>query len=212
MGEYATFKGKQIKIGTCEDMYYLRADHASSVTAKDRSETNPIACADSIRFRFPFPDEDAIEPGAFDDYGRAIYLHGLEVPEGVEHSSVQFSAQAGYLVSLPCPESGKCPVPFARNGFAGNVGITQQRVVNDKLVLILRCGGCGAKWRCEEEEAALIVSACREEAEAADHLEWVSSRVQGPVQPSSRGNWWRQIAKRIESGYTSPLPWLAVQA
>ncbi|MBA3354975.1 MAG: hypothetical protein H0U18_03355 [Pyrinomonadaceae bacterium] len=29
MGEYATFKGLSVKIGTCENMYYLRADQAN---------------------------------------------------------------------------------------------------------------------------------------------------------------------------------------
>jgi hypothetical protein len=55
MGEYATYNGENIKLGTCESMYYLRADqrHLISGYRFDGGD----------RFRFPFPDEDDIEPG-----------------------------------------------------------------------------------------------------------------------------------------------------
>lgn len=38
MGEYATYKGQEIKIGTCEDCYYLRADqrHLAQVAKSTR--------------------------------------------------------------------------------------------------------------------------------------------------------------------------------
>lgn len=54
MGEYATFRGQSVKIGTCEDMYYLRADQAHLVKPT-RGSCDPRA-ADvqrAIRFRFP---------------------------------------------------------------------------------------------------------------------------------------------------------------
>ncbi len=31
MGEYAIYRGERIKIGTCEDMYYLRPDQVHLV-------------------------------------------------------------------------------------------------------------------------------------------------------------------------------------
>jgi hypothetical protein len=54
MGEYALYKGQQIKIGTCETMYYLRADQAHLVTPLP-GNVDPIKDADEIRFRFPSP-------------------------------------------------------------------------------------------------------------------------------------------------------------
>lgn len=220
MGEYATYGQQQIKIGTCEDMYYLRADQASSVRASRSGETDPIRCADAIRFRFPFPDEDHVSPGSFDNYGRAVAVHGVQPPDEVEHYGVQFRADAGYLVSLPCPEGAKGATPglsteidglrVHRNGFGGAVRIVQHRVVNGHLALICQCGGCGAKWRLETlDDAQPIIAACLEEAKQADHREWVSGRCDGPVKPSSTGNWWRTIAERIEAGYIQPLPWTA---
>lgn len=54
MGEFAKFNGTEIKIGTCENMYYLRADQAPLVLPVPNS-LDPVAQAASIRFRFPFP-------------------------------------------------------------------------------------------------------------------------------------------------------------
>lgn len=71
MGENASYQGQEIKIGTCENMYYLRADQAHLVTALP-GNLDPVKRADAIRFRFPFPDEDHIAPGDFRDYGRTV--------------------------------------------------------------------------------------------------------------------------------------------
>lgn len=190
MGEYATYKGKQIKIGTCEDMYYLRADQARLLEVdRKHGDTDVITYAKNIRFRFPFPDEDQLEPGSFDDFHRAVFVRGVTAPE-IEHYSVQFSSQAGYLCSLPCPESPEgAALPFKvhRNGFRGYVGIAQQRVFDGRLVLVAQCGGCESKWRYETlEEVRPILEACRADSGFRFMVE---------------------IAARIESGYTSPLPW-----
>jgi hypothetical protein len=212
MGEYAKFKGKQIKIGTCESMYYLRADQAASVTPEHGS-VNPVRDAEHIRFRFPFPDEDGTEPGDFDPFERSIAVHGITAPEGVDHYSVQFSARAGYLTSLPCPESkdagrvllvkGENPfveITVHRNGFAGAVGICQQRVWEGHLALVCRCGGCGSLWRYPTlADVEPIIVACRSEADLA-------AKKSYPPDPS-RAKWWHELADRIAAGYTQALPW-----
>jgi hypothetical protein len=206
MGEYATYHGHKIKIGTCESMYYLRADQATLVKPLP-GNVDPIKDAAEIRFRFPFPDEDETAPGTFDPFDRAIYLSGITAPESVEHYSVQFSALAGYLVSLPCPESKDSawvrllnpeekpiPITIHRNGFPGAVGICQQRLWNGKLVLVARCGGCGSLWRYPElKDAEPLIAACRAET---DRL---------PVE-GSRAKFFQTIADRITTGYTQPLP------
>lgn len=180
MGEYANYKGERIKVGTCEDMYYLRADQRDLV---QECETDLHAHEDVIRFRFPFPAEDNIEPGGFEDHDRSIRLDGMSVPEGVEHGSVQFSARNGYLCMLPCPESGheserrayslSVPLPeggevhVAKNGYGGAVHLVQQAYRGGRLVGIAKCGGCGAVFRLEdghelEAKLALLEIAERE--------------------------------------------------
>src|SRR5947199_3445544 len=106
MGEYAMYGGVQVKIGTCENMYYLRADQRDQVWVMP-GNVDPMdaEALGVIRFRLPWPDEDHIEPGAFERYDRALGLYGVEVPAEVEHGRVQFVASAGYNVMLSCPES-----------------------------------------------------------------------------------------------------------
>ena len=172
MGEYArTLAGDEIKIGTCESMYYLRHDQRHLVRHVS-GNVDPVRQAGEIRFRFPWPDEDNVQPGGAEfgenGYQRSIAADGFTAPE-VEHFSVQFAAHAGYLTSLPCPESaeyvdagsGRLMTTHAsglhvhRNGFSGAVKLVAQRsIAGVGLVPVLMCGGCGAMWR-EEEPARL---------------------------------------------------------
>ena len=170
MGEYAEYNGEQIKIGTCEDMYYLRADQRFKVTNSDVNMRGDEV--HHIRFRFPWPDEDKIEPGSgkFHDngYDRAVAVPGAEAPKDVEHHSVQFVArEPGYLISLPCPEGPDSSLPVHRNGFSGAVKLVRQKLLTDgRLVPVLRCGGCGGMWRVEEQhEIEAIAVAFRSEGD-----------------------------------------------
>src|SRR5437016_4579142 len=77
MGEYAQYGGQDVKIGTCEDMYYLRYDQRWQVQALD-GNVNPVLDVAHLRFRFPWPDEDTIPPGA-DGFHAKGYHRGLTV-------------------------------------------------------------------------------------------------------------------------------------
>lgn len=186
MGEYAKYMGQEIKIGTCEDMYYLRYDQRHSVSAITGSVDPRGPQALGIRFRFPWPDEDHIHPGSFDAYNRALTIYGLDMPEGVDHYRVQFRADAGYLVSIPCPEGKDHShgLKIARNGFAGAVRLVQQKLLaNGRVVPVLQCGGCGAAWRVEEPEEIIQI------ADAA--------RKMGEKQCSFGAPFWAKVADRI---------------
>lgn len=188
MGEYAKHLGQQVKIGTCSDMYYLRADQRHQVSPEPNSVDPTMP---GLRFRFPWPDEDHIEPGGgfyYDkDYGRAVWIPGAKTPEGIEHGTVQFRADAGYLVSLPCPEGEAHPhdLTVHRNGFRGAVRLAQQKLLEDgRLVPVCECGGCGYKWRVEERaDIEALAMLCRSEAD----------RREGSA-------FWNTIADRILAG------------
>ena len=81
MGEYAIRNSDraEIKIGTCEDMYYLRFEDRHEITGK-RGNVNPSRDAecDGLRFRLPFPDEDHLRPGDYCDYNRGERLYKYE--------------------------------------------------------------------------------------------------------------------------------------
>jgi hypothetical protein len=206
MGEYAMLGSAEIKIGTCENMYYLRAGQAHQVRALP-DNVDPVRDRDKgIRFRFPFPDEDDVAPGAFDSYERGAPLY-LPVPTDIEHAIVQFTTP-GYNVCLPCPESGRSgsgervtdPIEIAglkvfRNSHPGTVLICQQRWIGKALVLVLACGGCGAKWRCPTiEDARPYIDACLRKADEFDGDKGTRFRF------GTKG-WWREVAARIEAGY-----------
>lgn len=200
MGEYAKHNGHEVKIGTCEDMYYLRADQLPLVRAVPNS-VNPVADRFELRFRFPWPDEDGIAPGQFEKaFDRSHGLHGVDVPADVEHHKIQFSSGGGYLISLPCPEAPRTKelalsagLTFHRNGFEGCVYIAQQRPVRrddgtEVLALICKCGGCGSKYRLDTlAEAMPIITAAR------------------PQSSTASSAFWQAVADRIEAGYV-PRP------
>lgn len=200
MGEHATYRGQTIKIGTCEDMYYLRLDQASSVTPQRGSVAPAGRERVHLRFRLPFPDEDHVAPGEFGDPFRAVPIYGTTL-RAPEHHSVQFTAHAGYLTSLPCPESlpeaadglvaGRVDagalgaVTIHRNGFAGRLQLVQVKPLADgRAVPILQCGGCKAKFRVESpEEIAEIVVALRRRGDMRN--------------PDYSAEWWHTLADRI---------------
>ena len=207
MGEYATHNGHEIKIGTCESMYYLRADQAANVVARSGS-VDPIGDAGAIRFRFPFPDEDGIAPGQFDDYDRRRVLYGMRAPDELadEHYAIQFTSPHGYNVCLRCPESiadqptGFGPVPVAdgvkvhRNGFKGATFLSQQKFVDGQLVPVLQCV-CGMAWRVQTLEECDDVFASLADA----HTRYVKSFVHEHERPTT--STYTEIADRIRQGF-----------
>jgi len=218
MGEYATriSDGQNIKIGTCEQMYYLRADQVHLVRGQ-RGSVDPqdLKHAGSIRFRFPFPQEDGNAPGDFEDYDYGLGLSGVEVPDDIEHHNLQFTRNypqsGGMLLGIPCPRSkdGKASKPRVHyNGYSGSVHIHSQRLVDGKLMLVLRCGDCHALWRVTTlEECQPVLDVLEKEAQSRDHETRIANQRPGAVQCSSQGDYYREVAKRIVAGYTEPNFW-----
>lgn len=200
MGEYAKVKGtgERVKIGTCEDMYYLRADQRHQVWAQP-GNVNPVADVDSIRFRFPFPDEDHYAPGEFGNHDQSVTVWGATLPDGWEHGNVQFSARNGYLVSLPCPEGpSEHGFKIHRNGYGGAVKIVQQRAWDSYWVTVVQCGGCGHAFRLETFEMAqeIICEPLEAEAEIAE--------TQYQPRPAHAA-YLREIVRRVRAGYVTKV-------
>lgn len=216
MGEYAKYNGQEVKIGTCEDMYYLRYDQRYKVDAL-RGNVDPVKDAEGLRFRFPWPDEDAIQPdtnGFYEKgFDRSLHVHGFAAPD-VDHGRIQFRHDSGYLLMLPCPESAAWiddakvgaydrrlkayhEVGIAKNGYKGAVHLVRQRFIPEiGLVPILRCGGCGTMWR--EQEVARIEELAVCLRSEGDRRECEDSR--GPNGHPGGGTFWHQIADRVLAG------------
>lgn len=218
MGEYAVRKsdGERVKIGTCEDMYYLRADQLHDVRAEENS-VDPVQYRDELRFRFPWPEEDDVAPGDFDDCDRSLRLYAVRAPESVDHGNVQFRADNGYLLSLPCPEDASEYDPEGRtlpsadnvlrigkNGYGGASKLVQQRWWEGRLVPVLACKGCGHAWRLPEiGDASDLLRELHGMAEAKrrDHrlsLQRDGVETLGDLDVANR---YDEIAQRILDGY-----------
>lgn len=98
MGEYAKriSDGQEIKIGTCEEMFYLRYDDRFKITGLP-GNVDPSINATGLFFRLPFPDEDGIRPG---EYGN--HLRGLRLSKPIQCSWCKGSGQSGFETNGQC--------------------------------------------------------------------------------------------------------------
>lgn len=208
MGENARYNGELIKIGTCEDLYYLRADQVTDPRLSwEPNSLNPLdpETLKVIRFRFPFPEEDNITPGLFPEFDHGVGVHGVFPPREIEHCSIQFADTRGrgLLVSLPCPESGAgrfAEYTVHYNNYRGKVRLVQQAARGGVLAIVCECGSCGAKYSLPElAEAQPIIDYFFREAErvAAENQLYAAT-------------WNYTVAKRIKDGYTNPPVWARV--
>lgn len=220
MGEYARIKGGgRVKIGTCEDLLYLRFDQLDLLRDGPRpaGDSDPRQALDVYRFRFPWPDEDFVQPGMFDDPFRSVGIYGVTVPDGVEHGTCQFTSNhpRGYVVSLPCPEAGGLVDPpegsvlkVHRNGHPGPVQLTGQAVRHGRLVAICKCGGCGRTYNVPTiEDAEPMLVSLRSRADR-EREEWERARNRDPELPERchAAEWWTAVADRIAAGYSLTFP------
>ena len=187
MGEYATYNGKRIKIGTCESLYYLRADQASLV-AHEEGSANPTGDMKDgsqwFRFRFPFPDEDCIKPGEFDDFDRGFHVPGVVVPKGVHEDA---------------PDKACVKKPWRRGKGAGEAGveIVQQRVFEGKLVTVCQCRKCGELYRLPTLDDALPL---------IDAL--LVAAGEAPAAGAVPAKLYAEVCRRVINGYLNPPEWI----
>lgn len=183
MGEYAkTATGERVKIGTCEDMYYLRLEDANKVIPLS-GNVNP-ATDTGLRFRLPFPDEDSIEPGGnYEQYNRGLHLYKV-VPDigrdsthcedydpewlkdpGQEPGIIQLHHQpSGLLINVPCyhgtrlPDVGpKCQAFW--NGKGHSVELSSLKRCDDGTIApVVRCIHCQHAWRTDWAEVMPYVA------------------------------------------------------
>ena len=169
MGEYARriSDNKEIKIGTCEDMYYLRYEDRFSV---EPIEGSSFGC----RWRLPLPAEDHIKPGDYaDPYFRGdgkVPLRSATVvgdngedeiitfkpnPEIAEHPGLmQTHHESGLLINTKCYHGLKLPEPGGDissihwNGKANHwFDLVCLRSTDEGLFPVVQCRYCGHMYR-----------------------------------------------------------------
>lgn len=207
MGEYVkTRSGDHIKAGTCEDLYYLRADQMKQLAEMDLSRHDiPLSVEEcgnlGYRFRFPFPDEDLVRIGEHDPFNR-----GLPVPQATfddvpmvrrhaDHGTIFLQARpdsfsdelTNYQVSLPCPHGNEASPVRIRNE-RSQIEIVAQRFCDGDLMTVIRCAACRSLFRIPYGDACGLAVRLRNAAARE-------------TAPKTKRTFYNTVADRMLAGY-----------
>ena len=198
MGEYARRKsdGERVKIGTCEEMFYLRWDDVGKVSQVPNS-LDPATTA-GLFFRLPFPDEDQMQPGDYTDHTRGYRLGWQEddgtargsywndwTPEGIAEMKpglIQLSHKSGLLLNVQCHHGAKLPdtgpdVKAHWNGKSHSFELIHVKHVGGGVLRpVYHCRHCGAMWSMDWAE---ILPFCGLNAEMLRRLEDYAATATG---------------------------------
>ena len=198
MGEYATRKSDQhdIKIGTCESMYYLRFDDISLIVY-DHNLLEP-----GNSFRLPFPDEDDLPPGAdgYHDngYDRSVILMPYadhDIGKDVEFDEPEarqwpgliqaHNKHSGILVNFPCyhgvlPEGSNKTykeggIAFHWNGKTPTWALVRVKLTKEGLVPLITCRHCGSLFRTTWAAVLLHVADAHLRYRLMEYASWLPS-------------------------------------
>jgi len=194
MGEYAKLKttGEEVKIGTCENMYYLRFEDRYKVVY-DYSFTG-------YRFRLPFVDEDNVGIGNYNNYDRGIeliphydedikltsYFDDIYKEHYQEHKGlIQLCHESGLMVNASCYHGYKLPdnnnskelKAFFNGKTSINFELSQVKIhLNEEtkikeLIPIVRCKHCKTPFKADWASVLLHVrQTTKEERELFSRL------------------------------------------
>lgn len=180
MGEYVQFQGNSVKLGTCEDLMYVRrieVEHLALRASKLEGSLTPdeyLKAKHRWFYRFPWPHEDGRElSDAFNCSpengikGTAIYMmDGIKItaPHDTYSVSVSVLGHGSYNVNVqvPCPH-------LLRETKAANGGskafacsripdvtpllpYRERILANGKLYTVFECGWCRCTFSIGAEE------------------------------------------------------------
>jgi hypothetical protein len=200
MGEYIEVGGQMVKIGTCEDLYYIRFDDLREVVKTAKQIGGNLEPVDYLkpehgfRYRFPFPDEDNLGAFNYDDYDKGLLI--FLSPELAPELIANLPTWEHYTIAHPCNYHGTCHVnimttcplcdepPKNMTEPSKAVVISQQKQADGELWVVIACPYCGAKVRIDRL-GALELASC--------------VLAMGKDENSSK--YWREVARRVMAGY-----------
>jgi hypothetical protein len=156
MGEYAIRKsdGQEIKIGTCENMYYLRYSDRNKVRPKNENNLDPNddKVVSELRFRLPYPDEDKILPGNYEPFREDNVLLYNYAPGNTNAGTLQLHTKYGMMLNVPCYHGEKLPEntgdikPFW-NGKGPGYALKWLKFIDGVPFGVYGCIECREEWR-----------------------------------------------------------------
>jgi len=165
MGEYATRlrDGAEIKIGTCNSMYYCRYDQLNQI--------NYGYNTDNLLWRIPAIEEDNVEVGEFvfgGLYKDGFPLHSLrlwDIPKDSELMGLAdnvgtfqlHSEKLGMLLNVPCHHGLKLPedtgsIKAFFNGHRNPLHLCFLKNTDKELRVGIKCAACGEMWSLSFDE------------------------------------------------------------
>lgn len=215
MGEYIKLDGELYKLGTCEDLYYVRFEQLAQWVCSGRAAYTPgndqpanyLGNGDQspYRFRFPFPDEDGREPldtGSGFNFGRGLLVK--VAPElaqiGCEELATFAACRRSYenpghdspRFQTICPNAEQQDTLRAQwhKDLAGWLEIRQQRPFGGALWVVVGCPFCGHLSRLMPSEGEKFADQVAKQDNRQNRL---------PVD-------WAEVAQRIRAGYADNNP------
>jgi hypothetical protein len=166
MGEFAERISDQseMKIGTCEEMFYLRFEDRAKVAAlRGGVDVNNPEHAGTLLFRLPFRDEDGVLPGDYKELFRRLRLYNAhseeyKIPGLVDGPGVMqvHHQPSGLLLNVPCYHGLKLPevgpgVQAFWNGKGHALELAFLRCIFEDcrlfLLPVVQCRFCRRCWR-----------------------------------------------------------------
>lgn len=177
MGEYAKRKidGVDVKIGTCESMYYCRYDQLGEIIYPYMSN--------NLFWRIPTPDEDGTLPG---DYDYSLLREDGYIPWRLRIDTSKFGnddiadmqktgtiqlkePRMGLLVNIRCPHgfpmeqfkinNDGAVISMGYNGHQDTLYLKGLKNEPSELKVLVECSACGHMWSfCFNEIEPLIES------------------------------------------------------
>jgi len=185
MGEYIVWKGQWVKLGTCQDLFFVSFDAVRRMVAGGATQAlandepaEYLNEAGKWRYRFPWPDEP---DGIGDDYDRALPLPlpaGLAaaLTAGWEHWKVRYAPAnvppSGVEDGADCPQASAPAI----------VEVYLQKQIEGRLWVIIRCPYCRALARLPEDEARQLTAHARRELADDAFVMAVCDRIEAGYQ------------------------------
>jgi hypothetical protein len=165
MGEFARIDGHTRKVGTCDNMYYLRLEDAARATPEPGSISPTL---DGMKYRLPFPDEDEVPAGNYQPWNRGQRLfQTIPTPDGLpdrrewwsdpsaadDFGTVQTRHPCGLLVNVACYHGERLPEPaggfqaFWNGKEPSFYELTAVKRLVGEVFGVVTCTACRKAWR-----------------------------------------------------------------
>ena len=169
-----------MKLGTCQDLYYITYDQLEKELPNMTQRPGNLAPKDYLnprygfRYRFPFPDEAGLtethedfERGFQISIPRNLFPQGaIEIAHKTFYHRIEHKSGYRFTLNTPCPadENGKLEFNDYSN-IRGNLilEIVQQKIVETRLTTLVRCPFCGAVCRLSEDEITTLYNIVHDE-------------------------------------------------